>query len=197
MQRINFEFSKNRKSVFLVLLAMIMVPVIADSQIKNVWALSDGEKVFRNDTNHPSKNGNYIWDGTHWRHNSQGPKANTHQNIFQNPLSFTNFGQYSYGNGDGILFYPGRMLYYPEEDRELNAIIPSIRLKNIRRGQQDAVIMKMAEQKIGKDRVLEIISEVVPRALSDVDRKEPVPWSEHGDDYERVRNNLLNIITGN
>jgi hypothetical protein len=89
------------------------------------------------------------------------------------------------------------MPYYPEEDRGLNAVIPSIRLKNIRRGQQDAVLMKMAEQKIGKDRVIEIISEIVPRALSEVDRKEPVPWSEHGDDYDRVRNNLLNIITGN
>jgi hypothetical protein len=32
-------------------------------QIKNVWALGDGEKVFRNDHNHPDKNGNYIWHG--------------------------------------------------------------------------------------------------------------------------------------
>ncbi|MDD4108024.1 MAG: hypothetical protein PHH93_04815 [Prolixibacteraceae bacterium] len=55
----------------------------------------------------------------------------------------------------------------------------------------------MAVEKIGKARVLEIISEVVPKSLSDVRREEPVPWSEHGDDYDRVRNNLLNIITGN
>lgn len=57
--------------------------------------------------------------------------------------------------------------------------------------------MQMAEEKIGKARVLEIISEVVPKALSDIDRGDPVPWSEHGYDYERVRDSLLNIITDN
>src|SRR5437016_5225225 len=33
------------------------------SQIKNIWALGDGEKVFRDDRNHPDKNGNFTWDG--------------------------------------------------------------------------------------------------------------------------------------
>ncbi len=136
----------------------------------------------------------FIWHGTHWRHNSQGPKGNLHQNVFQNPLSFTNFGQYSYGNGDGILFYPGRMPYYPEEDRGLNRLITSIRMKNIRRGQQDAVLLGMAEEKAGKNQVLQIVNEIVPRALSEVERNEPVPWSQHGDDYERVKDKLLEII---
>lgn len=136
----------------------------------------------------------FIWQGTHWRHNSQGPKGNLHQNVFQNPLSFTNFGQYSYGNGDGIIFYPGRMPYYPEEDRGINTLITSIRLKNIRRGQQDAVLLGMAEQKIGKNKVMEIVNEIVPRALSEVERNEPVQWSEHGDDYDKVRDKLLGLI---
>ncbi len=136
----------------------------------------------------------FIWHGTHWKHNSQGPKGNLHQNVFQNPLSFTNFGQYSYGNGDGIIFYPGRMPYYPEEDRGLNRLIPSIRLKNIRRGQQDAVLLGMAEEKIGKDQVIKLVDEIVPRALSEVERNEPVPWSQHGDDYEKIRDRLIEII---
>lgn len=139
-------------------------------------------------------NCHFIWHGTHWRHNGQGPKGNLHQNIYQNPLSFTNFGQFSYGNGDGIIFYPGRMPFYPEEDRGLNALIPSIRLKNIRRGQQDALILWMAEQKIGKAEVIKIINKIVPKALSEVERNEPVPWSEHGDDYNRVIDQLTNVI---
>jgi hypothetical protein len=139
-------------------------------------------------------NCHFIWHGTHWRHNSQGPKGNLQQNVFQNPMTFANFGANSYGNGDGILFYPGHMPYYPEEDRGLNSVLPSIRLKNIRRGQQDALIMWMAEQKIGREKVIEIISKVLPRALSEVDSKEAVPWSEHGDDYDKVRDNLLSII---
>ena len=109
-------------------------------------------------------------------------------------MTFASFGQFSYGNGDGVLFYPGRMPYYPEEDRGLNCLIPSIRLKNIRRGQQDALILWLAEQKAGRDQVLEIINEVVPRALSEVERNEPVPWSEHGEDYDKARDKLIKLL---
>lgn len=36
------------------------------------------------------------------------PKKHLHQNIFNNPLTFIN-DQMEFGNGDGILFYPGRV----------------------------------------------------------------------------------------
>src|SRR6266513_4086897 len=42
---------------------LLLSPVIAFSQVKKVWALGDGEKVFRNDANHPDKSGNFTWDG--------------------------------------------------------------------------------------------------------------------------------------
>ena len=99
-----------------------------------------------------------------------------------------------FANGDGVCFYPGQMPFYPEESRGVNRFFPSIRLKNIRRGQQDAVIMKMAEDKIGKAQVSQIISQVVPRALSEVDMSEEVPWSQSGDDYEKVRLKLLEAL---
>ncbi len=135
----------------------------------------------------------FIWESVHWQHNGQGPKKHLHQNVFSNPLTFIN-DQMEYGNGDGILFYPGRMPFYPEEDRGLNKIFPSIRLKNIRRGQQDAEIMRMAEKKVGREKVISIISKVVPKALSEVSMKEAVPWSEKGDDYDRVREDLLELL---
>lgn len=99
-----------------------------------------------------------------------------------------------YTNGDGVYFYPGQMPFYPEESRGVNQVFPSIRLKNIRRGQQDAVIMKMAEDKIGKGQVSQIISPVVPRALSEVDMSEEVPWSQSGYDSEKVRLQLLESL---
>jgi hypothetical protein len=86
------------------------------------------------------------------------------------------------------------MPYYPEEDRGLNKLIPSVRLKNIRRGQQDAIIMWMAEKKVGRKRVTEVINKVVPKALSELEQEDVVPWSEHGDDYDVVREHLLNLI---
>lgn len=92
------------------------------------------------------------------------------------------------------MFYPGKMPFYPEENRGVNGAFPSIRLKNIRRGQQDALIMDMAEKKAGRDQVVAIINKVVPRALSEVNMDEPVPWSESGDDYDRARLELLKLL---
>ena len=54
--------------------------------------------------------------------------------------------------------------------------------------------MWLAEQKAGRNRVLEIIKSVVPRGLNEVDMKEPVPWSERGDDYDRAREKLLDLL---
>lgn len=138
-------------------------------------------------------NTHFIWHSTAWRHNSQGPKKSLHQNVYQNPLTFIN-DQMEFGNGDGILFYPGHMPYYPAEERGLNRVLPSIRLKNIRRGQQDAEIMWMAEQKAGKEKVISIISKVIPKALSEVSMNEVVPWSQQGDDYNKAREELLKLL---
>ena len=135
----------------------------------------------------------FIWEGTQWRHNLQGPKRHLHQNVFENPLTFIN-DEMEFGNGDGVIFYPGRMPFYPEEDRGMNRLFPSIRLKNIRRGQQDAAIMSMAEKKAGREKVVSIISKVVPKALSEVSMKDAVPWSQKGDDYDKVRDELLKLL---
>jgi hypothetical protein len=135
----------------------------------------------------------FIWHSTHWQHNGQGPKKHLQQNIFENPLTFIN-NNMEFGNGDGILFYPGHMPYYPEEDRGLNEVFPSIRLKNIRRGQQDADILRMAEQKVGREKIISIINKVVPKALSEVSMKDSVQWSQNGDDYDKVRDQLLQLL---
>jgi hypothetical protein len=47
----------------LILVSLLFSPAVVFSQIKTVWALGDGEKVFRNDTSHPDKKGNTTWDG--------------------------------------------------------------------------------------------------------------------------------------
>ena len=138
----------------------------------------------------------FIWNGTHWQHNGQGPKRHLHQNVFANPLTFIN-NNFEYGNGDGILFYPGHMPFYPEEDRGLDRLLPSIRLQNIRRGQQDAAIMKMAEMKAGKQKVMDIVNKIVPKAMSEVSMQDSVRWSQRGDDYDRAREELLKLLEPN
>src|SRR6266487_6739073 len=46
-----------------LLLFLLLFHHAAFEQIKKIWALGDGEKVFCNDQDHPDKNGNFIWDG--------------------------------------------------------------------------------------------------------------------------------------
>jgi hypothetical protein len=99
-----------------------------------------------------------------------------------------------FGNGDGILFYPGRMPFYPEEDRGLNQLFASIRLKNIRRGQQDAAILRMAEKKVGRDKVMSLVNKLVPKAMSEVDMKSATPWSDRGNDFDKIRDELLKLL---
>ncbi len=135
----------------------------------------------------------FLWEGTHWRHNMQGPKGHLHQRVFSEPLTFLNWGDNG-ANGDGIVFYPGRMPFYPEEDRGLDRLLPSIRLKNMRRGQQDFELMWLAEQKVGREKVLELVKQAVPRSLEAEVKTDSVAWSEHGDDYDRVRLELIRLL---
>ncbi|MBN2288263.1 MAG: DUF4091 domain-containing protein [Candidatus Glassbacteria bacterium] len=135
----------------------------------------------------------FIWESTHWLHNSSGAKGHLHQRVFSNPLTYLNWW-WDYGNSDGLLLYPGRMPFYPDEDRGLDRLLPSIRLKNVRRGQQDYELMWLAEQKVGREKVLEVVKSVVPKAFSDVGKDEPVPWSERGEDYDVAREKLLNLL---
>jgi len=72
--------------------------------------------------------------------------------------------------------------------------MPSIRLKNLRRGQQDAVIMKMAEQSAGRETVMKMINRIVPKAVSEVKMTDKVQWSESSTDYDQVREELLRLL---
>jgi hypothetical protein len=135
----------------------------------------------------------FVWQSTHWRHNSQGPKGRLHQRIFNEPLTFIN-EHLEWGNGDGVLFYPGRMPFQPEENRGIDRVMPSIRLKNIRRGQQDYELLWLAEQKIGPDQVRDMARELVIKAMDEVEMDDRVYWPQHGDLYDAMRDRLLDIL---
>ena len=135
----------------------------------------------------------FVWHSTHWTHNSQGPKGRLMQRIFNEPLTFIN-GHLEWGNGDGVFFYPGRMPHQPEEDRGLNRFMPSIRLKNMRRGQQDFELLWLAEKKAGADQIKAMARELVVKAMDEIDMNDKVYWPQHGDDYDAMRDRLLDIL---
>ena len=135
----------------------------------------------------------FVWHSTHWTHNSQGPKGRLHQRIFNEPLTFIN-EHLEWGNGDGVFFYPGRMPHQVEENRGLNRFMPSIRLKNMRRGQQDFELLWLAEQKAGSDKIKALAREVVVKAMDEIDMDDKVYWPQHRDVYDAMRDRLLDII---
>lgn len=54
-------------------------------------------------------------------------------------------------SGDGLMFYPGK-----------SGPLPTIRLANVRDGVQDYELMKLAEAKVGREAVLEIVRRISP-----------------------------------
>jgi hypothetical protein len=137
----------------------------------------------------------FVWHSTHWTHNSQGPKGRLQQRIFNEPLTFIN-EHLEWCNGDGVFFYPGRMPHQPSEDRGINRCMPSIRLKNIRRGQQDYELLWLAEQKAGPEKVRSLARELVVKAMDEIGMDDKVYWPQHGDAYDAMRDRLLDILAG-
>jgi hypothetical protein len=42
--------------------------------------------------------------------------------------------------------------------------------------------------------VLAVVKSVVPKAFSEVKKDDPVPWSQNGEDYEKARAGLLDLL---
>ncbi|WP_127579332.1 DUF4091 domain-containing protein [Paenibacillus koleovorans] len=151
----------------------------------------------------------FVWHGTHWRHNHQGPRGRTNQNVYGYPVTFmyinTNQNDEFYyggdgvhwGNGDGILFYPGHDPFYREQDRGIQAPISSIRMKNLRRGIQDYEYMWLAARQGKREQVDAIVNEAIPRVLHETDRDQDIAWSPVGSDWDGYRKNLADLLSRN
>jgi hypothetical protein len=99
-----------------------------------------------------------------------------------------------WGNGDGILFYPGHDPYYREQDRGIQAPISSIRMKNLRRGIQDYEYMWLASSRGNREQVDQLVNAAVPRALHETDRTHSITWSPKGSDWDHFRKKLSDLI---
>ncbi|MCC6748424.1 MAG: DUF4091 domain-containing protein [Deltaproteobacteria bacterium] len=135
----------------------------------------------------------FYWESTYYD-DFQGKRGPT--NVYADPLTFTN----THGDrllGDGVLFYPGRDRLFPKEDRGIDAPLPSIRLKNWRRGIEDVEYLVLARQKGHGAAVDALLRELIPQALSDETKVgEAVSWSEEGQDWLAARKRLARLIAG-
>ncbi|WP_338667633.1 DUF4091 domain-containing protein [Pseudodesulfovibrio methanolicus] len=113
----------------------------------------------------------FFWAGTNY-HNPSTVRYQT--NVFREACTFgrkkgsihSKYGEWGngYGNGDGLLFYPGTDTVYPEDSYGLLGPIASLRLKLWRRGLQDYEYLRMAHE-VDPQAVEALVKKMVPESL--------------------------------
>ncbi len=121
----------------------------------------------------------YAWEGLYFsdRYNDRTPT-----DVLHDPITFderTNpRGGSDFGNGDGVLAYP-------------NAL-PSLRLKALRRGLQDRLLLRELERCGGSEAARQLMDRMVPRALG-AGKGNP-SWSLSEPPWEAAREELLDDV---
>ena len=122
------------------------------------------------------------------------------ENVWKNPVTFDNRGEpnkplrsQGFGNGDGVLMYPGEDVLHPSENRGIAGPVSTVQLANLRRGLQDHLYLTIARD-LGLDALVnDALESVVPRVFSDAQRE--VGFAEDADTYESARYRLGAAIT--
>ena len=109
------------------------------------------------------------------------------------PETFHN--QYEeYGNGAGVLVYPGKQVdQFSEHSVGLEGVIASIRLKNIRRGIQDAGYYQLAAS-INPEKADAFMRALVDPALTNAEDGDAPAWGNSGLRFFALRDSLARLI---
>lgn len=120
----------------------------------------------------------HAWEGLYYsdRYNRGGPT-----DVGNDPLTFDerSRGGQDFGNGDGLVVYPGPL--------------PSLRLKALRRGLQDRLLLRELSACGGAASARRIVRQAVPRALGEAQGKQP-SWSLDETSWEQSRRQVLDAI---
>ena len=136
----------------------------------------------------------FYWEGTHWQHNHSGPRANKDQDVWEDPVTFSG-GPDLEINGDGTLFYPGQDVKFPDQDRGIAGPISSIRMKNLRRGQQDVAYMELASRAGRRKEAQAIAKKLIPRAFDLAGADEQVSWPLDGSAWDEARRAIARLFS--
>lgn len=96
--------------------------------------------------------------------------------------------------GDGVLVYPGRQVdRFRQHSLGLDGVLPSIRLKSLRRGVQDAGYIQLARATHPAETDT-IVSRLIPSVLADASNGESPSWPERGVRFFEARRALVDFI---
>jgi len=136
----------------------------------------------------------FTWESTHYTRNWNEINPNTAFDVWADPLTFHTSHASETGNGDGVMFYPGRDNVFPAQDRGYNGPIASIRMKMYRRGEQDVEYMWLAEQAGKSAQVQNILQDLLPHTM---DNALVTPdWSNSNAPYDVARREFADLAAG-
>jgi Domain of unknown function (DUF4091) len=133
----------------------------------------------------------FYWESTFWNDDNRGGHGPV--DVYASSETFHN-DRGETGVGDGVLVYPGRQVSFPVHSLGYDGVIPSVRLKNIRRGIEDAAYVALAavHDPVATER---IVRNVVPAALDELESGDrPPAWSARAEPFERARRALWELI---
>ena len=136
----------------------------------------------------------FLYNMVEWHYqrldDSDKPWRDLPRDIWSNPLN-----QSWQTNSQGVLVYPGHTIGYP-------GVVPSIRLKQIRRGMQDHAYLWMAREAGQGDLSDRIARRIIPRALNEAaagfgeSYRRPGTWERDPRKWHQARQELAAALSG-
>lgn len=134
----------------------------------------------------------FIWDSCNWYDSNRGGHGPF--DPFTSAATGHNDEDGKVLMGDGLLVYPGRQAdHFTEHSLEFDGVVPSIRLKNLRRGVQDAGYYQLARAS-ARTEAEAIARRLFPRILAEARFGDPPSWPEHGQAFFEARRQLALLI---
>ncbi len=132
----------------------------------------------------------FYWETTFWNDGNRGGLGP--RDPFADPETFHN-GDGDACLADGLLLYPGRQRAFHAHSLDVDAVMPSMRLKALRRGIEDAGLLALAAS-VDRGRTLEIDERIVRGALDEADPNAPPAFTLDPKRLAEARKELRAIV---
>ena len=132
----------------------------------------------------------FYWESTFWGDGNRGglgpydpwAKAETFHNQHGD-----------HADGDGVLVYPGQQPGFDGESLGFAGVVPSFRIKQWRRGIQDAGYLQLART-VDRDAADRIAADLIGVGFSDAKTTGPPTWPRDGARWTEARRALFDLI---